>query len=77
MRIPIRVRRRENLEDPPQRVYLQLVGDFLYGILRISLVAISWGRVVARGAFSFGWGWILVLCSCAGDAPPVECIPVE
>jgi len=35
LRILIRVRRWENLEDPPQRHFPQLVGDWLYGILGV------------------------------------------
>ena len=36
LRILIRVRRWENLEDPPQRHFPQLVGDWLYGILGVN-----------------------------------------
>jgi hypothetical protein len=31
----VRIRQRDNLEDPPQRHFPQLVGDWLYGILGV------------------------------------------
>jgi len=33
--VPVRIRRWDNLEDPPQRHFPQLVCDWLYGILGV------------------------------------------
>ena len=72
LRILIRVRRRENLEDPPQRLFPQLVGDWLYGILGVNGRHVS---VIARGIASpLRWGF---LSNANGDIPPCECVIVK
>jgi hypothetical protein len=61
----IPIRRWENLEDPPERPFPQLVGDWLYGILGVYGRYIS---VFARGiASSLRWG---ILSNASGDIPP-------
>ena len=72
LRILIRVRRWENLEDPPQRHFRQLIGDWLYGILgvngrHVSVVARGIASTLRRGA----------LYNANGDIPPCKCVTVE
>jgi len=43
----VHVLQRENFEDPPQRLFLQLVGDLLHSILRVTARS---GPILARGA---------------------------
>ena len=50
MVVLVHVLQRENFEDPPQRLFLQLVGDLLYSILRIQFVTIRFGPILAHGA---------------------------
>jgi hypothetical protein len=72
LRILIRKRCWENLEDPPQRRFPQLIGDWLYGILGVKGRHVS---VVARvSASPLRWG---VLSNASGDIPPCKCVVVE
>ena len=43
----VHVLQRENFEDPPQRLFLQLVGDLLHSILRVTTRS---RPILARGA---------------------------
>ena len=68
----VRIRRWENLEDPPQWLCPQRVSDFLYGILgvydhRINVVARGIASGLRRG----------VLYNADGDIPPCKCGVVE
>ena len=37
MVVLVHVLHRENFEDPPQRLFLQLVGDLLHGVLLVTI----------------------------------------
>jgi len=50
MLVLVHVLQRENFEDPPQRHFLQLVGDLLHSILRILRVTTRSGPFLTRGA---------------------------
>ena len=64
LRILIRIRHWDNLEDPPQRHFPQRVSDWLYGIRGVTSRHVN----VVRGIASLlRWG---VLSNASGDIPP-------
>ena len=70
LHILIRVRRWKDLEDPPQRHFRQLIGDWLYGILGVNgrhSVACAIASTLQRG----------VLSNANGDIQPCKCVIVE
>jgi hypothetical protein len=69
LRVLVLIPRRDNFKDPPQRVFEQLVCDWLQGILNILFSSVLGGSPLRRGQR-------LVLPNSGGDIPPRECVIV-